>query len=253
MSSGTWASLREAYDEAVLRRATGESDPQLLDHVLRSHDVAPIWTRSGSARDLLQSAFEAEVPQQRLRSHMMQGVPRLMRHRRQLSDLAVLQPEALLDREQRKRAAEAWWAIPDEWIPLSHVTAHQRRSWRPGRSSTALLPLPVMLESGCGASLTHCVEFPRDGEGWHNVLVWLRVEDPEEVVAIADAQDGEHYLLDVMVGDAKVAETLVPIALARVLAGLAAAQVVSDGLLQVNLDPRTGSPYVGRMRCHLPD
>ena len=253
MSSSPWASLREAYEDAVSRREGGEDGADLLDAVLREHDVASIWTRRGSARDLLHSAFEAQVPQQRLRSHMVAGVPKLLRNRRQLSELAVPQPEAMLDRANRRRAAEAWWAIPDEWIPLSHVTAHQRRAWRPGRTSTALLPLPILPETDCGGGLSDCLQFPPDAEGWHNVLVWLHVVDPEDVVAITDAGEGEHYLIDVMVGDTKVGETLVPIALARILAGLAAAQVVSDGLLQVNLDPATGDPYVGRMRCHLPD
>ena len=253
VSSGSWASLRAAYDDAVAQRADGDDDRDLLTRVMREHDVAPIWTRPGSANDLLHSAFEAQIPQQRLRGHMLRGVPRLLANRRQLGELAVLEPEELMDRRSRRRAAEAWWAIPDEWIPLSHVTAHERRSWRPGRTSTALLPLPFMLDAECGSSLDDCLQFAPDAEGWHNVLVWLRVEDPEDVVAITDAGAGEHYLVDVMVGQRKIGETVVPIALARILAGLAAAQVVSDGLLQVNLDPATGRPYTGRMRCNLPD
>lgn len=255
VSSGSWASLREAYDAALTQRAAGDEDRDLLTRVMREHDVAPIWTRPGSARDLLQTAFEAQIPQQRLRGHMMRGVPRLLADRRHFGELALTgsEPEAVMDRASRRRGAEAWWAIPDEWIPLSHVTAHERRSWRPGRTSTALLALPFMLDADCGDSLDNCLQFAPDAEGWHNVLVWLRVEDPEDVVAITDAGDDEHYLLDVMVGERQVGETLVPIALARVLAGLAAADVVSDGLLQVNLDPRTRKPYVGRMRCHLPE
>ena len=254
VSSGSWTDLREAYDEAVARRVGGDARHDLLDQVLRDHDVAPIWTRPGSARDLLQSAFEAEVPKQGLRSHMLRGVPRVMRHRRQFAELAVLEPEALLDSENRQRSVEAWWAIPEEWMPLSHVTAHQRRAWRPGRTSTSLLPLPMLLDTrGCGGSLDGCLQFPPDSEGWHNVLVWLHVEDPEDVITITDAGADEHYLVDVMVGARRIGETLVPIALARILAGLAAAEVVSDGLLQVNLDPLTRAPYVGRMRCHLPE
>ncbi len=255
MMGDSWSLLRSAYADAAAQRRAGDPDPLLLVRVLRDRGVSAVWTRPGAPRDLLESAFLTEVPAATLRWHAVRRFPGVARRRHGVRSHALLDPQSILGTDRHSRPVDAWWAIPSRLVPLSHVTAHARRRWRPGRTSTALQPLEVDLVEGGGRLVRRCLELPVCAEGWHNVLVWLRVVDDPDAVSRADDEDAStgESLVEVMVGDGVLGVSQVSSSLARVLAGLEAADVVPDGLVQVNLEPGTRRPYLGRLRCHLPD